>query len=88
MRARAPVAASSAHRVHRVLHAPCLARLADLVRSSATAAITETTFRVALGDSSSLGLTSGKYELLWRSYQYNDRRSGPPAPPPLCLLRV
>ena len=50
MRARAPVAASSAHRVHRVLHAPCLARLADLVRSSATAAITETTFRVALGD--------------------------------------
>ena len=50
MRARAPVAALSAHRVHRVLHAPCLARLADLVRSSATAAITETTFRVALGD--------------------------------------
>ena len=50
MRARAPVAALSAHRVHRVLHAPCSARLAELVRSSATAAITETTFGVALGD--------------------------------------
>ena len=50
VRARAPVAASSAQRGHQVLHAPCSVRLAELVRSSATVAITETTSRVLLED--------------------------------------
>ena len=49
-RACAPIAASSAQRGHRVLDAPCLASLAELVHGSATAAISTVTTIVALGD--------------------------------------
>ena len=42
-RACARVAASSAQRGHRVLDAPCLVSLAELVRSSAAAAIIDVT---------------------------------------------
>ena len=47
---RAPVAALLAQRGHQVLHAPCSARLVELVRDSATAAISAVTTIVALGD--------------------------------------
>ena len=50
VRARAPVAASSAQRGHQVLHAPCSARLVELVRSSAAAAIIDVTTIVLLED--------------------------------------
>ena len=50
VRARAPVAASSAERGHHVRHAPCSAHLAELARSSAAAAIIDVTTIVALGD--------------------------------------
>ena len=50
VRARAPVAASSAEREHRVLHAPCSPRLAELLHGIATATISDVTTIVALGD--------------------------------------
>ena len=49
-RACARVAASSAQRGHRVLDAPCLASLAELVRDSAAAVITDVTTIVPQGD--------------------------------------
>ena len=49
-RARAPAAASSAQRGHRILHAPCLAHPAEHVRGSAGATTSAVTTIVLLED--------------------------------------